>query len=81
MKELILFIVKSIVDEPDEVIIKEEETEFNYTNIILTVGENDMGKVIGKSGKIIKALRILLRVLAIKQGKKINLLLNENLPS
>lgn len=81
MKELILFIVKSIVDEPDEVMIKEEETEFNYTNIILTVGENDMGKVIGKSGKIIKALRILLRVLAIKQGKKINLLLNENLPS
>lgn len=81
MKKLILFIVKSIVDKADEVMIKEEETEFNYTNISLTVGENDMGKVIGKSGKIIKALRILLRVLAIKQGKKINLLLNENLPS
>ena len=81
MKDLILFIVKAIVDEPEKVSVSEEETEFNYTNYLLTVSENDMGKVIGKGGKIIKAIRNLLRVLAIKQNKKFNLLLNENLPN
>jgi len=81
MKALTLFLIKSIVDNPDEVKVKEEATEFNYFNLDVSVAQNDMGKIIGKGGKIIKALRILLRLLALRKGKKINLQLLESLPS
>jgi len=77
MKDTALFLVKSIVDNPDKITITEEPTEFGYTNINVSVDKEDMGKVIGKQGKIIRALRILLRIAAIKENKKINLQLLE----
>lgn len=78
MKSLIDYLVKSIVDNPKDVNVSENETDFGYTNINVCVNQNDIGKIIGKNGKIIKALRLLLRVASIKEEKRANLVLNES---
>ena len=71
MKELVEYIAKSIVDEPDEVSV----TEGFGDGVVLTlhVAPDDMGKVIGKQGRIASAIRSLLKVAAIKQGTRITL--------
>ena len=71
MKELVEYIAKSIVDEPDEVTV----TEGYGDGVVLTlhVAPDDMGKVIGKQGGIASAIRALLKVAAIKQGSRITL--------
>ena len=71
MKELVEYIAKSIVDEPDEVNV----TEGFGDGVVLTlhVAPDDMGKVIGKQGRIASAIRALLKVAAIKQGIRVTL--------
>ncbi|MFC1998185.1 KH domain-containing protein [Chloroflexota bacterium] len=71
MKELVEYIAKSIVDEPEEVNV----TEGFGDGVVLTlhVAPDDMGKVIGKQGRIASAMRALLKVAAIKQGTRITL--------
>ncbi|MBA7495516.1 hypothetical protein ES702_06103 [subsurface metagenome] len=76
MKDLLEFITKSIVDKPDQVKIEEEKNE-GFVNLKLSVAQEDMGKVIGKQGKIIKAIRTLMKVPAINQGLKVNVELTE----
>lgn len=76
MKTLLEFIIQKIVDKPKEVEIKEEKIN-GQTNFSLKVSPDDMGKVIGKKGKIIKSVRQLLRVKAFKSGEKVNLILEE----
>lgn len=78
MKDFALWLIKAIVDHPNEVTI--EETEQNgQIGLNVGVAKEDMGQVIGKSGKIIKSLRNLLRIRGIKEGKRISLnLLEEN---
>ena len=72
MKELVEFIAKSLVDDPDQVQVSEIEGE---TSLILElrVGPDDMGRVIGKGGRTANAIRTLVRVLAAKQGKRATL--------
>lgn len=77
MKTALSYIVSSIVDSPDKVVIT-EETEGDFTTFKLTVDKEDMGKVIGKNGKIIRAIRNVLKIPAMKQDKKINIVLEEN---
>jgi predicted RNA-binding protein YlqC (UPF0109 family) len=72
MKELIEYVVKSLVDHPDEVVVEEIEEEAE-TILELTVAGSDMGRVIGKSGRVINAIRTLLQVPAAKQGKRVSL--------
>ncbi len=67
MKELIEYIAKAIVDNPDEVSVREEE-EGDTLVYFLEVAEPDMGKVIGKQGRIANAMRALLKVAAARQG-------------
>ena len=69
MKELVESIAKHLVDKPDEVNVTDEETE---QRIIyeLTVGEGDYGKIIGKSGRNISAIRTLVFAINAKQGGK-----------
>jgi predicted RNA-binding protein YlqC (UPF0109 family) len=67
MKELIEYIAKAIVDNPDEVRVREEE-EGDRIVCYLQVAEPDMGKVIGKNGRIANAMRTLLKVSAVKSG-------------
>lgn len=79
MKELISFLVTAIVDNPDKVNIDESYNETNgFTTYILSVAPEDMGRIIGKKGKIIRALRNLVHVAAIKKSKKVILALKED---
>jgi len=72
MKELIEYIAKSIVDKPEEVRVSEEATEDGII-LRLEVAPEDTGKVIGKEGRIAKAMRTLLRVAAIRKGTRATL--------
>lgn len=72
MKDLIEYIAKSIVDKPDEVKVTEEATEDGFV-LRLEVAPEDTGKVIGKEGRIAKAMRTLLRVAAIRKGTRATL--------
>jgi len=67
MKELIEYIAKAIVDSPDEVRVREEE-QGDTVIYYLEVAEADMGKVIGKQGRIANAMRALLKVAAARRG-------------
>ena len=70
MKELVEMIASALVDNPDEVVVTETETE-NEIVLKLSVAPADMGKVIGKQGKIAKAIRTVVRASASKSDKKI----------
>jgi len=76
MKDLVSFLAKNIVDKPGSVKI-EEETQNGATILKLTVDKEDMGKIIGKRGRIIKSLRSILKIKAIKSGKKAFLQIQE----
>ena len=67
MKDLTLFIVKRLVDRPEAASI-EEEQDGDTTVLDIIVDETDKGKVIGKQGKVIKAIRSLVNVAAAKAG-------------
>jgi hypothetical protein len=67
MKELIEYIAGAIVDNPDEVRVREEE-QGDTVILYLEVAEPDMGKVIGKQGRIANAMRALLKVAAARRG-------------
>ena len=72
MKELVEYIAKSLVDDPSQVKVTEIE---GATSVILelTVASEDMGRVIGRNGRVANAMRTLLRVMAAKQGKRVTL--------
>ncbi len=72
MKELVEYIAKSIVNEPDDVVITEEETEEGIT-LKLQVNDEDKGRIIGKQGRVAQAIRTLIRVKAAKAGTRVNL--------
>lgn len=76
MKDTLFYIVSSIVDNPKAVKIEEGEQD-GIINFSVTVAKEDMGKVIGKEGKIIRAIRSVMKIPAIKQNKIINITLNE----
>lgn len=69
MKELIEYIAKSLVDNPDDVTVKEVEGE-KTTVYELRVGAGDLGKVIGKHGQTARSIRTLLNAAATKGGKR-----------
>ena len=68
-KELVEFMVRSLVDEPDQVTVNVIEGE-KSTILELHVAESDIGKVIGKQGRIAKAIRTILSASATKGGKR-----------
>lgn len=77
MKELLEYIVKSLVSKPDDVQIKEEHQD-NTTNLNLSVNPEDMGMIIGKGGQTIRAIRKLLIARAMAEGNlRVFLTLNE----
>lgn len=71
MKDTLAYIVSSIVDNADAIVIDEQEEE-GVTNYIIHVSKEDIGKVIGKEGKIIRAIRNIMKIPAIKQNKRIH---------
>ena len=70
MKELLEKIAKSLVDNPDEVSVTEVNTDESLV-LELRVDEEDMGKVIGKQGRIAKAIRVVMKAIAIKENKRV----------
>ncbi len=76
MKDLLSYIVTSLVTKPDAVVI-DEQTENGNVNLLLTVDPSDMGLIIGKNGQTIRAIRKLLTVRAIAENVRITLQLNE----
>lgn len=70
MKELLIFIVKNLVDNQDEVFVNEIENE-NEIVLELRVAKEDMGKVIGKQGRIAKAIRTVIKASNQDQNKKV----------
>lgn len=71
LKTTLTDIAKAIVDSPDEVVVTESESE-NSITLVLSVAADDMGMVIGKHGKIAKAIRSLIKAAAGTTGKKVN---------
>ena len=70
MKELLTYIVQSLVDNPDQVSVTERKAD-GETVFEVRVADGDMGKV-GRQGRIVKQIRILMRAVAQKKGKKVS---------
>ncbi len=71
MKEIVEVIAKALVDRPEAVEVSEEEQE-RATLLKLHVAEDDMGKVIGKQGRIAKAMRTVVKAAATRENKKVS---------
>lgn len=72
MKTLIEYIAKSLVDDPEAVQVREARRG-NALHLVLRVAKEDMGRVIGKNGRVANAIRILLRVAAARAGQRVTL--------
>ncbi len=70
MLELVEFMVKSLVDNPDAVAVRKSAEDDETVTIELSVAQEDMGKVIGKQGRIAKAIRTVVRAASAKETKK-----------
>lgn len=71
MKELLTYIVQKLVDNPDEVSVVEREAG-SETVYEVRVADGDMGKVIGRQGRIVRQIRVLMKAQAQRQGRKIS---------
>jgi len=73
LKQVLYDIVKSIVESPDEVtVIEESSDDDNNIKLVLSVAPDDMGMVIGKHGKVAKAIRTVMKAAATSCDKKVN---------
>jgi uncharacterized protein len=72
MKDLLIYIAQNLVDNPDDVTVTEKEAEAE-TVYELRVAQSDMGKIIGRQGKVAKEIRTLMRSVAQRQGKRIRI--------
>jgi predicted RNA-binding protein YlqC (UPF0109 family) len=71
MKELLLYIVKALVDNPDEIKINEVDRDGELV-LELSVAPSDMGKVIGRQGRIVKAIRSVIKSAAARDNIRVN---------
>ncbi|HUQ42151.1 MAG TPA: KH domain-containing protein [Candidatus Limnocylindrales bacterium] len=72
MKTMLEHVAKQLVDDPAAVVVT-EELDGDFIKLHLRVAEGDVGKVIGRGGRIAKAIRALLKVMATRDGTKVNL--------
>ena len=82
MKDTLLYIVSAIVEKPEEVQIDEADVDSILT-FTIHVNKDDMGKIIGKEGKVIRSVRNVMKIAAMKNNQRINITLAETaqLPS
>ncbi len=71
MRDLVEILAKALVDNPDQVQVTQKDDE-RSVDIFLRVAPEDMGKVIGKQGKIAKAIRTVVKAAAVKDGRRVN---------
>lgn len=80
MQDILEFVLKNIATVPDDVKVTTEEAE-GTTNYIVSVNAADVGRIIGKEGKVIKAIRTIMRVIAIQRGVHVRVsILSDNAP-
>ena len=72
MKDLLIALAQSLVEKPDEVSVEEQVAEDGSVVFYLRVADGDMGRVIGKQGRIAKAIRTLVRAAATREDKKVS---------
>ena len=72
MKDTLTYLLSNIVDNPNAVSVEESQEE-GIIQYVITVAPEDMGKVIGKEGRVIRSIRNVMKIPAIKQGKRINI--------
>jgi hypothetical protein len=72
VKEFLDYVARALVENPDAVRIEVEENE-DEVSLVLTVDESDMGRVIGRDGRIANAIRSLLRVMGTRDGRHVEL--------
>lgn len=77
MKKALELIISSIVEKDKSVVVDEQEQN-GIVNYTISVDKDDMGKIIGKNGRVIRAIRSVMKIPAIKSGKKIYITLSEN---
>jgi len=70
MAELLAYLARELVDEPDRVLVETEEREGALV-LVLHVAPDDVGKVIGRQGRIARALRTLVRASAVREGRRV----------
>ena len=71
MKELLEYLARELVDEPDEVAVEEFEEDDGTLVLELTVGDDDYGKVIGRGGRTANALRTVVKAAAVRDGRRV----------
>lgn len=76
MKDTLLYILTAIVDHPDDIVIDEATVE-DKTTLTIHANTEDMGKIIGKSGRIIRSIRDLIKLMAAKQGTYVDVMIAE----
>mgnify|MGYP000887331843 FL=1 len=72
MKELVEYIANQLVEDKSQVVVKEID-EGDHIRIELQVSKKDMGRIIGKGGRVANSIRVLLRVAAAREGKRVSL--------
>jgi uncharacterized protein len=71
LEELVLILARSLVDEPDQVEVSATESD-SRVDLELTVAPDDMGKIIGRQGRTIRAIRTVAKAASVKLGKRVN---------
>ncbi|MBI4990646.1 KH domain-containing protein [Candidatus Gottesmanbacteria bacterium] len=73
MKDFLQYLLSLIVDHPDEIKIEEKAFGENTLQYIVSANQEDIGKIIGKGGKIIQSIRNVVKILAVKENKQIRI--------
>ena len=76
-KDLLEYVVKNLVTNPDKVVVSEEQKEDSKLMLHLSVDSSDMGRIIGKEGRIIRSIREIVYSYAMKDGKKVSIEIEE----
>jgi predicted RNA-binding protein YlqC (UPF0109 family) len=71
MEQLLEYLARSLVDEPEEVSVESFEEDDGTIVLELSVGEDDVGKLIGRGGRTVNALRTVMRASAVKHGRRV----------
>ena len=71
LRQVLLYLARSLVDEPERVEVTGRETE-DRVDLTLTVAPGDVGKVIGRGGRIVRAIRTVMKAASVKANKRVN---------